>query len=302
VIGKLVTGKFGFYPKNPTKSFSEMSKKINVLKHSGEEEVFEIKKLESSLENSGANSREVQDVIAKLKPLLYDGMPTKVLYKLAFKFLKTTRKGNAARYSLRKSIMDLGPSGFPFEHFAGALMETLGYEVKLNQTVKGRCVSHELDVVGRNNKEVFMAECKFYNRQGKHCSVQVPLYINSRFQDVKYNWDKDPANNGLEKTGVVVTNTRFTADAQDYGKCVGLRLISWDYPRGKSLKEMIEDSGLFPITVLTSLTRKQTDYLLNNKVVLCRQLLSKPEAFGKLGLSVRKQREVLAEVRELVGM
>ena len=278
-----------------------MPKKFKVLKHSGEEEIFEAEKLVSSLEKSGANSREVQDVISNLKPLLYDGMPTKVIYKLAFKFLKTTRKGNAARYSLKKSIMDLGPSGFPFEHFVGALIEKMGYEVKLNQTVKGRCVSHELDVVAKSRKELFMVECKFYNRQGKHCSVQVPLYINSRLNDVIYNWDKDPANNGLEKFGMIVTNTRFTVDAQDYGNCVGLRLISWDYPRGKSLKELIEDSGLFPITVLTSLSRKQIDVLLNNQIVLCRQLLDKPEPFGRLGLSSRKQREVLAEVRELVG-
>jgi len=278
-----------------------MSKKIKVLKHSGEEEIFEIEKLISSLEKSGANSTEVQDVIANFKPLLYDGMPTTLIYKLAFKFLKTTRKGNAARYSLKKSIMDLGPSGFPFERFVGALLEKMGYEVTLNQTVKGRCVSHELDVVAKNQKELLMVECKFYNRQGKNCSVQVPLYINSRLDDVRYSWDKDPANNGLEKIGMIVTNTRFTVDAQDYGNCAGLRLLSWDYPSGKSLKELIEGSGLFPITVLTSLMRKQIDILLNNQVVLCCQLLDKPEAFGRLGLSAKKQKEVLAEVRELVG-
>ncbi len=278
-----------------------MSKKIKVLKHSGEEEIFAAAKLALSLENSGANPHEIKQVMANIKPLLYDGMPTKLIYRLAFRFLKATRKSNAARYSLKTSIMALGPSGFPFERFVGALIECLGYEVKLNQTVAGRCITHELDVVAKNQKELFMVECKFYNTQGKNCSVQVPLYINSRFLDVKHTWDKDPSNQNLEKYAMIVTNTRFSTDAQDYAKCAGLRTISWDHPRGKSLKELIESFGIFPVTVLTSLSRKQTDFLLNNHVVLCRELLSKPEPFGKLGLSKAKQNEVLAEVQEILG-
>ncbi len=278
-----------------------MSKKFKVLKHSGEAEFFEVEKLALSLQNSGANSHEVQEVIGNLRPLLYDGMPTKLIYKLAFRFLKGTRIGNAARYSLKKSIMDMGPSGFPFEHFVGALVEKMGYQVMLNQTIQGRCVSHEIDVLARNQRELFMVECKFYNTQGKNCSVQVPLYINSRFLDVKHTWDKDPSNQNLEKYAMIVTNTRFSTDALAYAKCAGLKTISWDYPGGKSLKEFIEFYGLFPVTVLTSLARKQIDYLLRNNVVLCQTLLSKPEPFGRLGLSKKKQNEVLAEVSELLG-
>lgn len=277
-----------------------MHKEFNVLKHSGEKEVFELDKLMASLQNSGASAREVQDAISGIKPLLYDGMPTKEIYKIAFKYLKKTRKGNAARYSLKQSIMDLGPSGFPFEHFVGYLFEKMGYEVKLNQTVKGKCISHELDVVARNQNEIILVECKFFNRQGKHCGVQVPLYVNSRFIDVKNTWDKDPDIQSLGKIGMIVTNTKFSPDSQDYGKCARLRLLSWDYPKGMGLKDLIERSGLFPVTVLTSLSKKQTEVLLGNQIVLCRQILDKPKAFGKLGLSARKQKEVMAEVLELV--
>lgn len=70
----------------------------------------------------------------------------------------------------------------------------------------------------------------------------------------------------------------------------------------KSLKDLIEGSGLFPITVLTTLTRKQKDLLLENEVVLCGQLLERPAAFGKLGLDLKKQEKVLDEARELLGI
>lgn len=276
-----------------------MSENIIVKKYSGEEVLFSREKLDRSLERSGASDEIIEKVYDELKGDLVDGITTTQIYRKAFQILRKLTRSTAARYSLRKGIMEMGPSGFPFEQIVGAAIKHLGYETQVGQIVQGQCVTHELDVIARNKNELFMVECKFYNSQGKNCNVQVPLYIHSRFNDVKKTWEKDPANKGLKFSGWVVTNTRFTGDAIDYGKCAGLTMISWDYPRGKSLKEMIEESGLFPITVLTSLSRKQKDSLLQHDVVLCRQLLEKPDAFGKLGLSKNMQQKVLDEAKDL---
>jgi Holliday junction resolvase-like predicted endonuclease len=278
-----------------------MSEKIIVKKYSGEEQFFSREKLEQSLERSGADNELIERVYKELKGQMYDGITTNQIYRRAFGILRKLKRSTAARYSLRKAIMEMGPSGFPFEQLVGAAISRLGYETLIGKTVQGHCVSHELDVVARNKNELFMVECKFFNSQGKHCNVQVPLYINSRFHDVRKTWEKDPANQGLKMSGWVVTNTRFTSDAIDYGKCAGLNMVSWDYPKGKSLREMVEHSGLYPITVLTTLTRKQKDILLENNVVLCRQLLQKPEAFGKLGLDKSKQEKILKEAQDLVS-
>lgn len=278
-----------------------MTENIIVKKYSGEEVLFSREKLDRSLERSGASEEIREQVYNELKEKMYDGITTEQIYRMAFKLLRKKKRSTAARYSLRKGIMELGPSGYPFEQMVGAVIQSMGYEAKVSQVVNGHCVSHELDVVARNGDELFMVECKFYNSQGKNCNVQVPLYIHSRFNDVKKTWEQDPANQGLKLSGWVVTNTRFTGDAIDYGKCAGLNMISWDYPRGKSLKELVEASGLFPITVLTSLTRKQKEILLKHDVVLCRQLLQKPEAFGRLGLSQNLQQKVLDEAKDLCG-
>lgn len=279
-----------------------MSEEIIVKKHSGEKVLFSREKLNHSLKRSGASDKIIEVVYEQLKGQMYDGITTGKIYKIAFNILRKLKRSTAARYSLRKAIMEMGPSGYPFERLVGAVIGTLGYETLVSQIVQGQCVSHELDVVARNKQELFMVECKFYNSQGKHCNVQVPLYIHSRFNDVKKTWEKDPNNNGLRFSGWVVTNTRFTEDAINYGKCAGLTLLGWDYPHEKSLKDLIEGSGLFPITVLTTLTRKQKDLLLENEVVLCGQLLERPAAFGKLGLDLKKQEKVLDEARELLGI
>ncbi|HSV76842.1 MAG TPA: restriction endonuclease [Bacteroidales bacterium] len=279
-----------------------MDKNFVVKKHSGEQEEFNPAKLLSSLMRSGVDEGTAKLVMQELYEHLYDGITTEQIYRKAFRLLQKKLRTSAARYSLKKAIMEMGPSGHPFEHLVGAIIGHLGYQFEVGVTFRGKCVSHELDVLARNSHEMFMVECKYYNSQGKNCNVQVPLYINSRFNDVKAVWELNPANKGLKFSGWVVTNTRFSSDAADYGKCAGLNLIGWDYPRGNSLRELIERYGLFPVTALTTLSKKQKDMLLGANQVLCRQLLENKAALGMLGLDKKDNQKVLNEIIELTGV
>ncbi len=278
-----------------------MKQKIRVKKQSGEKEVFDPDKLHNSLRRAGASSQLARKVEEGLRPFLTDGITTNAVYRKAFQLLRKLQRSAAARYSLKRAIMELGPSGYPFEHFVGSLLESMGYAVEVGQVVKGQCVKHEVDVVAHNEHQQFMVECKYYNNQGKYCNVRVPLYIQARFQDIQQRWKSTP---GLQKRtfhGFVVTNTRFTRDAMDYGRCVGLRMVGWDYPEKEGLKELIERSGLFPVTVVTLLNKKQKQALLKQEVVLCRQLLEKPGILDQLGLTRSKKEKVLQEIHDLIG-
>jgi hypothetical protein len=279
-----------------------MDKNFVVRKHSGEQEEFNPAKLQSSLMRSGVDEGTAKLVMQELYEHLYDGITTEQIYRKAFRLLQKKLRTSAARYSLKKAIMEMGPSGHPFEHLVGAIIGHLGYQFEVGVTFRGKCVSHELDVLARNSHEMFMVECKYYNSQGKNCNVQVPLYINSRFNDVKAVWELNPANKGLKFSGWVVTNTRFSSDASDYGRCAGLNLIGWDYPRGNSLRELIERYGLFPVTALTTLSKKQKDMLLGANQVLCKQLIENKGALGMLGLDQRDNQKVLNEIGELTGI
>lgn len=278
-----------------------MGKAILVEKHSGEKEPFSPEKLHTSLERAGAGQALIEKVEAGLREKMFDGITTGEIYRKAFRLLRKYKNATAARYSLKTAIMDLGPTGYPFEQFVGEVLKQMGYKVEVGQTVRGHCVQHEVDVVARNDHEQFMVECKFYNNQGKYCNVQVPLYIDSRFRDIEQQWRLLPENREMAFSGWVVTNTRFTTDAMDYGNCVGLKMVSWDYPRHKGLKDMIERSGLFPITALTTLNKKQKQMLLDERIVLCRQLLGKPGLLDSIGLARGKSGKVIEELEELVG-
>lgn len=276
-----------------------MHQPVLVKKASGEKEPFSREKLENSLKRVGTDPEAVNFITDKIDNWLYEGISTKRIYRQAFKLLKKYRNGMAARYQLKKSLMELGPTGYPFEHFVGQLIRNLGYEVQVSQILQGQCVTHEVDVVATNDDRQIFVECKYYNSQDKHASVQVPLYIRSRVNDIISVRKVIPELKKLVFEGWIVTNTRFTKDAADYGRCAGLNLVGWDYPKGKSLKDMIESKNFFPITTLTTLNKLQKKTLLGEGIVLVRQICSDAGVIGKLEVNPVKRNKILDEVREL---
>ncbi|HPF92621.1 MAG TPA: restriction endonuclease [Tenuifilaceae bacterium] len=276
-----------------------MSNTIQITKATGEKEAFQSEKLKQSLQRAGANNEVIDIIVSEIENWITEGVTTKKIYAKAFALLRKKRNGYAARYSLKNALMELGPSGYPFEHFVGQIFEIQGFETKVGQLVQGQCVQHEVDVVATQNHTQYLVECKYYNTQDKHANVQVPLYIRSRVNDIEAKRKQLPEYNGYTFYGWIVTNTRFTDDATDFGKCSGLHLVSWDYPKGHSLKDMIEKYRMFPVTTLTELSKSEKQQLMNKGIVLCRQVVGNPKVLQDVGVSKSKQTKVLAEANEL---
>ncbi len=273
--------------------------KVHVTKGNGDKVVFNPEKLKQALESSGAGHAEQEKITRLVTEKLYDGIPTGQIYRMAFDLLKKESHRMAGRYKLKNAIMELGPTGFPFERFVGKIFETMGYEVKTGVIVQGKCVQHEVDVVAHKNGEMVMIECKFHSDNLTKSSVQVPLYIHSRFLDVKAAWEQEHGKN-IRYRGGVVTNTRFSDDAEKYGNCAGLLMISWDYPLENSLKTRIDRSGLYPVTSLISLTKAQKQQLLEKGIVLCSELEENQNLLKEIGIQERQIIRILREAENLV--
>ena len=241
-----------------------MFNNINVIKASGKKEFFSIEKLKNSLMRAHATNEEIQNIVDTLLPKLYENISTKKIYTEAFKLLRSYSRTKASRYQLKRGLMEFGPTGFPFERFVGELFKHQGYNVQVDVTVQGKCVTHEIDVIATKPNEINYVECKYRNQQGYSVDVKNPLYIYARFQDV--------LDNGLLQSeketfqGYIATNTKFTEDALAYGNCKNLKLISWNYPIGNSLKDIIDNSGIYPLTCLATLTKNEKQLLLKHSV------------------------------------
>lgn len=270
-----------------------------IRKASGEEEAFDSNKLLNSLKRAGTPDDLAATVVSDIMAHIKEGMSTREIYRQAFGMLHKRKTSNAARYSLKKAIMELGPTGYPFEQFVGQVLAHNGFNTLVGQVVQGKCVTHEIDVVATHNNTQYLVECKFYNSQGKYASVQVPLYVRSRVNDIIEFREKLPQYLETRFYGWVVTNTRFTDDALAYGRCAGLHMLSWDLPREKSLKDMVEKARLFPVTVLTGLNKNQKEQILAKNIVTCSQLLDNPGILDELGIPKTRQKNILAELNDL---
>jgi hypothetical protein len=213
--------------------------------------------------------------------------------------LKLKSKSGSARYKLKKAIMELGPTGFPFEKFIGKILESEGFKTEVGVVMQGHCVTHEVDVSALKANEHYLVECKFHTEQGNICNVKIPLYIQSRFKDLEAQWLKQKDHSLKFHKGWIYTNTRFSSDAIQFGECAGLGLVSWDYPTQNSLKNKIDTSRLYPITTLPSLSKQEKLKILNKGIVLCSEICDNPSLLDGLGMTVSKKKKILEEVNEL---
>ncbi len=274
---------------------------IEIRKASGETERFDEAKLLRSLRQAGADPVLAESILKEIEPDLFDGMKTNQIYKLAFKLLHRQDRRHAMHYRLKRSLFDFGQTGYPFEHFIGEIFRKRGYRVEVGKVIQGHCITHEVDVIAASDTEQIFIECKYGVDQGKYVSVQVPLYVRSRMDDIIRLRKAMPENAGVKFTGGVATNTRFSDDAVDFGRCSGLMLLGWDHPSGYALKEVIEKEQVYPVTVLEHLTSKQKSVLVEKGIVTCSQLFEQPEILKEFGLNSVKSQNLIDELKEILN-
>ncbi len=272
---------------------------IKVLKADGTYEYFKVEKLRRSLRRSGATPEEVSLIIEKVASRLYDGIRTQEIYRYAFELLRHSEATAATRYSLRRALFGLGPTGFPFEKFIARMFEADGYTSQTNVTIDGACATHEIDIACYKGNHSFVAEAKFHSRPGMKTDLQVALYSYARLLDLR---DKRICYDDVcgIKEYRLITNTKFTSSAESYATCVGLPLLSWDYPKKNNLHDHIQRAGIYPITVLRSLNAKQVATLFAHDIVICRDLLQKSHVLQYLHMSKTKEENVIREAKEVI--
>ena len=271
-----------------------------ISKLDGTLEEFSPEKLTQSLKKSGATPEVALEILAHIEKELHEGVTTSHIYNHALRLLqKKEHHPIAARYSLRRAVLELGPSGYPFEQLLGEVFKKKGYSVRVGAMMRGKCVEHEIDVIAQKEKELILVEAKFHNAQGFKTDVKVSLYIHARTLDLQAgNYD------GLCPPGGVcsqwlVTNTKFTENAIAHGKCVGITMIGWGYPHKGNVQDLIEETKLHPLSCLTTLSKKERDALYQQNIVLCKNIVDNPNILETAGITGKKVDAVLNEAHQL---
>ncbi len=281
-----------------------------VIKADNTEEEFNKDKLNASLLKAGASAEHSASAADEVDSQFKDRMHSDDIYNRALDHIKKRDPMAALKYTLKRAIMNFGPAGFVFEKYVAKILEQNGYRTEMPpQSLSGFCVDHEVDIIAEKEDEHFMVECKYHNIHGNQSDIKTALYINSRFLDLKKGWDSKNNNkakdgssenksysnnksadkyyNGPENqnynnlcktyyfTGAwLFTNTKCTSDAIKYANCSGMKITAWNYPENESLQFYIESKKLYPVTILSTLSKNHKEKLFENNILTIKELVS----------------------------
>ncbi|MEK7120896.1 MAG: ATP cone domain-containing protein [Patescibacteria group bacterium] len=276
-----------------------------VIKADGTIEDFSEEKLLSSIKRAGVPSTLHKQVLEHVRKHVYDNIPTYEIYKHIEEFLEENDEPYVrTKYSLKSALMELGPTGFPFEVYVSEVLKAQGFQTEVGTFLLGKCVNHEVDIVAKKasgpeghparREEKIFVECKFHNKPGIKSEIHVSLYTKARFDDLKQK-------HGFSKA-MLVTNTKVTSDALSYALCENIEVMSWTYPENASLRELIEKYKLYPITQLSFLSSSQKQELLAKDVVLIKQICANPSLLNQIYIPPNKKDEIIKEANFVCGL
>jgi hypothetical protein len=264
-----------------------------IIKADGSTEAFDGRKLEVSLQRAGAGEHLGARIRHTIEASVGSQVGTQEIYKRAFQMLRQEERTVAARYSLRRAIFELGPTGHPFEDFVAQMFEKEGWKVEWRKLIPGKCVTHEVDVYATRNGEFLAAELKYHNDPNYKTDLKIALYVKARFDDI---WQCDPKTQTCPVDhGFLITNTKFTSQVVQYAKCSGMQLLGWDYPFEGNLYDRIIALGLYPVTVLTQLKKAEKRLLINKGIVTCAQVREHRDVLRTLAIPPERIGAIVAE-------
>jgi hypothetical protein len=271
-----------------------------IVKAGGVVEPFNPEKLAWSLQRAGAGEHTARSIADRIQRTMVSGVSTEEIYRRAFMMLRKEARPLAARYSLRRAMLEIGPTGFPFEDFVSHLFKKEGWAVETRKVIMGKCVPHEVDVYATRGTETLAAELKYHNDSGYKTDVKIALYVKARFEDI---WQCDPAVKTCPvDRGCLITNTKFTSQAVAYAACAGLELIGWTYPEGANLFDRMIAAKVYPVSALTTLKVSEKRLLLARGVIAVDMLRGRRDALTALGMSAERIGSVLAEADALLAL
>jgi len=283
-----------------------MSKNINVVNFRGEEESFSEKKVYESARRVGASEQAAEKITNTIKEEVYDGIETSEIFDRIKELLDKESSKLSMKFSLKKGMRKLGPTGYPFEKFVGEIFHRLGHNVELNLYLSGKCLDkYETDFLAEKDQVIKVGECKFRNRPEESViELDTVLAFQAEIQDLRNGnlFEKERFNN-KEIKPLLVTNTKFSGVATEYADCVGIELLGWRTPEDQGLETIIDNNGFYPITILPSLDQEASKMFFKEKMALVQDLLEldKEEFIRQNNITEGQIEELIKEANLLLN-
>ena len=273
-----------------------------IVKADGSREAFNSVRLTASLRRAGAGEYTAERIARDITATIVPDTTSHKVYTRAFALLRKEARPVAARYALRRALLELGPSGHPFEDFISHLFRAEGWQVETRKIIKGKCVSHEVDFYASHPGENvhLAAELKYHNDPGYKTDLKIALYVKARFEDI-FSCDAQLRACPVDR-GLLITNTKFTSEAVAYAECAGVELLGWGYPEPDTLFSRMSRAKVYPITTLTQLSHAEKNLLIAGRVIAVDEIIRDRHLLDPLKLRSERVGDVLAEADGLLAL
>lgn len=252
---------------------------IYVTKADGSKQPFDKRKIIDTCLKLQATPQQAQSIADKIEARAYDGIPTKKILQMVFRYMKKYRPAIGYRIDLKQAIAMLR-SKPDFEIFVAKIFEAMGYSVEMNLVIQGKCIEHEIDVVARKGEEAILVEAKHHVNPHTYSGLDVFLQLNSTLEDLREGYEMGK-NNFKFTRAILICNTKISEHAKRYALCRNLEFIAWKFPPERGLEIIIEEYKLYPITILREIEREEAYKLADAGIVTLKQLLNDASEISK---------------------
>ena len=220
----------------------------------------------------GADSYVANEVADRIEKRLYEGITTQLILQLIFSYMRKYRPGVGHLYDLKQGISLMEPKP-EFELFIQVLLAHTGFEVTPNRVLRGKCGEHEVDGIARKEGVTYFVEVKHHFSYHALTGLDESRIAWAVLEDVTDAFTAGLTDLRIDRA-VIVTNTRYSEHAIQYGKCKNLIQIGWTSPEHFGLRDAIEENKLYPLSCLRDVSVEARLRLVNSGIVLIKQLLN----------------------------
>jgi len=261
---------------------------VYITKADGSKQIFERWKVVRTCLRFGLKEEEANKVADKVESKIYEGITTKEILKLIFRFVKEFKPEIRHQIDLRESI-SLLRSKPDFEFFVARMLKEEGYKVEKNVVLRGKCVEHEIDCIGRKGGETVYVEVKHHVNPHIFTGVDVFLKAYAAFLDLNEGCKLKKNNVKFDKI-LIVCSTKISDHALEYADCMKISYIAWKVPRERSLERIISERKLYPITLIKNLRVREQSRLVDNGFILLKDLIKFPAKVIRRKTGIDKKR------------
>ncbi len=236
---------------------------VMIVKANGESVLFDRKKAIYSCSRSGASEEDVEVVLNKVENQLRDGMTTKQIKGIILSELRKLDKHSARRYLLREAVAKMDTCTHQFEMYIANMFKYYGYKTVWEPKPKpmGYCTDHEIDVSIEKDGVLEFIECKHHQSFHRFTGLPVSMIVWAVLEDLEEGYKVRKKNSYPFVHARMITNTKVSMHAIQYANGKNIKLVGWNYPKGKGLNDLIEKSGAYPLNLLIGLNNGIVDKL-----------------------------------------